>query len=170
MATVRSLLTDQEWAAARRTTLNAHYTDPDIVEDMWTTLTRLGFTGGPVLEPGCGSGNFIAAAPQTAAMIGVELDPLTAAIAAARRPGAVIRAESFAETRLPEASLTAVIGNVPFGAVALYDPVHNPGKAHTIHNHFLIKALHLTAPGGYVVAISLDSSSGCGVLWRGKVT
>jgi SAM-dependent methyltransferase len=93
------LLSADELAAARRTTLNAHYTDAALVQPIWRCATELGFTGGRVLEPGCGSGNFIAFAPSGARVTGVELDPVTAGIAAALHPGAEIRAESFADTR-----------------------------------------------------------------------
>ena len=78
---LRSLVDDEAWDAARRTVLNAHYTDPAVVTAMWDALGRLGFTGGRVLEPGCGSGNFIGPAPPDARMVGVERDPTTAAIA-----------------------------------------------------------------------------------------
>ena len=75
------LVSPAEYRAAERTTLTAHYTDPAIAEVMWETLSGLGFTGGPVLEPGCGAGVFLGTAPAGAAMVGVELDPVTAAIA-----------------------------------------------------------------------------------------
>ena len=84
------LLTDKELAAAARSTLNAHYTDAALVQAIWTAARQLGFSGGQVLEPGCGSGNFIGFAPPGAQMTGVEIEPVTAAIAAALYPGATI--------------------------------------------------------------------------------
>ena len=87
---LRALLSDQEYTAARRTTINAHYTDPALVGAVWDAVGRLGFTGGRVLEPGCGSGTFIGLAPPGAQMTGVELDPVTASIAAALYPSASI--------------------------------------------------------------------------------
>ena len=99
-------LTDTEYAAARRSTLNAHYTDAGIVQAIWAAVADLGFTGGQVLEPGCGSGNFIAFAPPGARMVGVEVDPTTAAIAAALYPDADIRAESFADSRFGDGRST----------------------------------------------------------------
>ncbi|MDN5933097.1 MAG: methyltransferase domain-containing protein, partial [Pseudonocardia sp.] len=149
-AELRALLSPAEFNAARRSTLNAHYTDAGIVGAVWSAVARLGFTGGDVLEPGCGSGNFIGLAPPDARMVGVEVEPVTAAIAAALYPQAQVRAESFADTRAPEGSFDLVIGNVPFGNQALADRRHNPGGHHSIHNHFLIKSLHLTRPGGLV--------------------
>ena len=150
---LRELLNDDEWDAAARTTINAHYTDPLIARQMWRAMTLLGFRGGEVLEPGCGAGTFIGLAPDTARMTGVELDPITAAISHGLYPGAQIRSESFADTRLPEAHVDAVIGNVPFANVALHDPVHNPTKQ-SIHNHFIIKGLHLTRPGGLMAVLT----------------
>ena len=147
------LLTPQELAAAARSTLNAHYTDAALVQSIWTAATKLGFTGGQVLEPGCGSGNFIGFAPAGVHVTGVELEPVTAAIATALYPSATIVPGSFAATRAPEASFDLVIGNVPFGQVTLHDPRHNrPG--HSIHNHFIIKSLHLTRPGGLVMVLT----------------
>jgi N12 class adenine-specific DNA methylase/predicted RNA methylase len=147
------LLTTDELRAAARSTLNAHYTHPRVAAAAWSAVQRLGFTGGRVLEPGCGSGTFVGLAPAGVEAIGVELDPTTAAIATALYPDADIRAESFADTRLPEGYVDLAIGNVPFGSVALHDPRHNP-RGHSIHSHFLVKALHLTRPGGLVAAIT----------------
>jgi len=150
---LRELLGDDGFAAASRNTLNAHYTDATIVAAIWDGLKALGFRGGRVLEPGCGSGNFIGLAPASAQMVGVELDPTTAAIATALYPDAQILAESFAETRVPEGTFDAAVGNVPFGKVALHDPVHNPSGL-SIHNHFIVKSLHLTRPGGLVAVLT----------------
>ncbi len=119
------LLSPQELAAAARSTINAHYTDAALVQAMWAAAADLGFAGGKVLEPGCGSGNFIGFAPQGAQVTGVELDPVTAGIAAALYPEAQILAESFADTRDAENSYDLVIGNVPFGQAVLHDRRHN---------------------------------------------
>ncbi len=150
---LRSLLTDEEWAAASRTTINAHYTDPAIARIMWRTLTDLGVTNGPVLEPGCGSGNFLGLAPATAAMVGVELDPTTAAIARRLYPQASVLTESFADSKFRPGTFDAVIGNVPFSEERLNDRVHNPHRL-VMHDHFIVKSLHLTRPGGYVLVLT----------------
>ncbi|WP_328814196.1 helicase [Rhodococcus sp. NBC_00297] len=150
---IRDLLDDTAWGQAQRTILNAHYTDPAIAAAMWNATIRAGFSGGRVLEPGCGAGTFIAHAPASAQMVGVELDATTASIAAALSPSAQIRAEGFEKTSVPQGSFTAAIGNVPFGDYRLYDPVHNQAK-HSIHNHFIVKSLALTAPGGYVTVLT----------------
>ena len=151
-AELRGLVDDEAWDAARRTVLNAHYTDPAAVAAMWEAVARLGFDGGRVLEPGCGSGNFIGHAPPEARMVGVERDPTTAAVARALYPDAEIHTGPF--ERLAQAeSFDAAIGNVPFAKVTPTDTRFNRGR-HSLHNYFLIKSLALTRPGGLVVALT----------------
>ncbi len=115
-----------------------------------------------MLEPGAGAGAFIGSAPSGAQMTGVELDPASAAIAQALAPQATIRAESFAKSPFADGQFDAVIGNVPFGKFALHDERHNAGE-HSIHNHFIIKSLALTRPGGLVAVLTsqftLDSEN-----------
>ena len=107
-----------------------------------------------MLEPGCGSGNFIGFAPAGAHVTGVELEPVTAAIAAALYPDATILPESFADTRAPEGVLRPGRSATSRSAqVTLHDPRHNR-SGHSIHNHFIIKSLHLTRPGGLVVVLT----------------
>jgi N12 class adenine-specific DNA methylase len=130
---------------------------------MWDLARGLGFERGRVLEPGCGAGVFIGLAPEGAEVTGVELDDTTAAIAQALYPDARIHARSFAAgTRTPDGSFDLAIGNVPFGDVRLHDPEHNRGN-HSIHNHFIIKSLALTRPGGLVIVLNshytLDASN-----------
>ena len=145
---------DAAYNAARRTTINAHYTHPQLAQAIWDMAGALGFRGGNALEPGCGLGTFIGLAPNTAAMTGVELDETTAAIAHQLYPQQRIVARSFADpTRARDASFDMAIGNVPFADVALHDPRHNPA-GHTIHNHFIIKSLALTKPGGLVMLLT----------------
>ena len=141
------LLSPAELASAARNTLNAHYTGAELVKAVWAGVQRLGFSGGRMLEPGCGSGNFIGFRPVGAEVVGVELDPVTATIAAALYPDAQILNESFADTRAPEGSFDLVVGNVPFGKITLTDRRHNAG-GHSIHNFFIVKGLRLTRPGG----------------------
>ncbi|HET9895427.1 MAG TPA: methyltransferase domain-containing protein [Streptosporangiaceae bacterium] len=146
------LLSSEELKAAARNTLNAHYTDAAIVEAVWSAVREPGFTGGRVLEPGCGSGNFIGLPPAAAELTGVELDPVTAAIAALLYPQAEIRAESFADTRERDGCFDLVIGNVPLGKVVLHR-VHN-AAGHSIHNHFVVKSVRLARPGGLVACLT----------------
>lgn len=131
---------------------------------MWRGVQDLGFDGGRVLEPGCGSGLFLAEAPSELAttFTGIELDPVSADIARYLHPAATIRTESFADTPFADGTFDLTIGNVPFADVSLYDPQHNAGK-HSLHNHFILKSLALTRPGGMVAVLTsrhtLDSSS-----------
>lgn len=118
---LKRLLSKDEWDAAQRSTLNAHYTDRSYVRAIWNAVEELGFQGGTVLEPGCGSGHFLSAAPAGTTLVGIELDPITAQLAAMVHPQADIRNESFANTRIAEGAIDLVIGNVPFGDVTLHD-------------------------------------------------
>lgn len=152
-AELHEVLTEGEYRQAEASILNAHYTDPAVAAQMWTALRRAGFSGGRVLEPGCGSGNFLGLAPPDAVMVGVENDSLTAMIAGALYPQAQVRNEGFETTRVAENAFVATVGNVPFGNYPVYDPAHNAAR-HSIHNYFILKSLALTAPGGYVAAIT----------------
>lgn len=147
------MLDEAEYRAASRTTLNAHYTNPDYVRSLWETVQGLGFAGGEVLEPGSGIGTFIGLAPEGARVTGVELDPVTAGISQHLYPQALIRAESFADSRFPSGIFDAAIGNVPFERLSLHDPRHNAG-GHSMHNHFIIKSLDLVRPGGVVAVLT----------------
>ncbi|WP_330335729.1 DEAD/DEAH box helicase family protein (plasmid) [Streptomyces sp. NBC_00536] len=150
---LRALLTDDEWEAAEGNTLNAHYTDPSMVQAVWKAVRELGFDGGNVLEPGSGSGNFIGHAPEGAHMTGIELDPITAGIAKALYPQADVRNEGFEKTRAADGTFDLTIGNVPFGDYQVVDLRHNKG-GHNIHNHFILKSLDLTRPGGLVAVVT----------------
>lgn len=155
---VREWLADHlsvdEVRAARRTTVNAHYTQDDYTQAIWGALAQTGL--GPrhhVLEPGCGKGTFLSHAPQGVHLTGIELDPVTADIAQLLNPDATIRNESFADTDYEEASFDAAIGNVPFGNFTLHDPVHNQDKW-SIHNHFIAKSVKYLRPGGVAALIT----------------
>ncbi|QYX76137.1 UvrD-helicase domain-containing protein [Streptomyces akebiae] len=156
-AHLREVLSDDEYAKARASTLNAHYTDPAYARVVWQALQRFGVPAGAklrVLEPGVGAGRFLADAPTDAEIVGVEVDPITAAVARALYPDAQILTESFADTRPPEEDFDVVVGNVPFGKYKVRDSKYNPGRRHSIHNHFILKSLEFTRPGGIVVLIT----------------
>jgi N12 class adenine-specific DNA methylase len=144
---------DQAWARAQATTINAHYTHPQLAAVMWQLAYKYGYRGGPVLEPGCGSGLFVALAPAGVPVTGVELDPSTAAIAQLLHPDATVLTGSFSQVRLKEASFALAIGNVPFADYVEYDPKFNAAR-HTLHNYFLVKSLRLLEPGALAVLIS----------------
>ncbi len=156
-AELMELLSAEGYEAAKTNTLNAHYTDAQLVRAIWQGMRDLGFEGGNVLEPGCGSGNFIGFAPTDTStptrMVGVEVDPTSAAIAAHLYPDAQILGESFAETIAPDGAFDGVVGNVPFGSYWLYDARYNKGQE-SIHNHFIAKSLEMTRPGGVVALIT----------------
>ncbi|MFI1652141.1 DEAD/DEAH box helicase family protein [Streptomyces avidinii] len=155
---VRELLSDAEWADARRNLLNAHYTDAGLVDAVWGAVRRLGFDGGRVLEPGSGSGNFIGLVPQDTAvpvrMTGVEVESNTAALAQHLYPDAEIITAPFEDVTLADGAFDAVVGNVPYGRYSRYDKVHNADLALSIHDHFVLKALAATRPGGVVALIT----------------
>ncbi|MFB7739364.1 SNF2-related protein [Streptomyces sp. NPDC056112] len=164
---IRALLTEDEWAAARRNTINAHYTDADLVHSIWGAVRGLGFRGGRVLEPGSGSGNFIGFAPvlmrDPVQMTGVEVEPTTAAIARHLYPDAEIITSGLEDVPLSDGGFDGVVGNVPFGRYKRFDKVHNPDLKLSIHDHFVLKSLYATRPGGIVALITsrytLDAES-----------
>lgn len=151
--TLMEMLGKDGYEAARKTTMNAHFTDPSIVQPVWETLQGLGFEGGRVLEPGSGMGAFIGLAPEGARMTGVELDPTTAELASHLYPQATIRNEPFQQTAYPDGTFDAAIGNVPFADIKAYDPTHNAGE-HSLHNYFIIKSLDLVRPGGLAAFVT----------------
>ena len=128
---------------------------------MFTALARLGVPeDATVLEPGCGSGNFLRFAPERMRVLGVELDSLSGRIARALYPQHEIRIESFRDTRLPEGTLDAVIGNPPFGDVKL----EHRGQRFALHDYFFAKSLDGLKPGGVLALVTshftLDKQNG----------
>ena len=142
---LRSLLTDEEYASARRTTFNAFYTSSTVIQAMYEALKRFGVpTTATVLEPGCGPGRFMYLAPEGMRFIGVELDSISGRIAKALHPGQDIRIENFRDTRVPEGKIDAVIGNVPFADVKL----EHRGQKFSLHDYFFAKSVDSLKPGG----------------------
>ncbi|MFC7871977.1 DEAD/DEAH box helicase family protein [[Kitasatospora] papulosa] len=153
------MLTEDEWAAARRNTINAHYTDADLVRSVWDAVR--GLTPRPrrrlrFLEPGSGSGNFIGLAPtlMPVQMTGVEVEPTTAAISRYLYPDAEIITSGLEAVPLADGGFDGVIGNVPYGRYKRFDKVHNADLKLSIHNHFVLKSLYATRPGGIVALIT----------------
>ena len=148
------VLGDHGFAQARETTLNAHYTDPAIVAELWRAVARAGLPEGAlILEPGCGAGHFVGTAPPGTRMVGVEIEPISAQIAHHLYPSQQIRNHGFERNFADPATFSGAIGNVPFGKHGVYDPIHN-AAGHSLHNQFIVKALALTAPGGYVAVVT----------------
>ena len=148
---LKELLTPAEYDSAKRTTFNAFYTSPTVIAAMHAALTRLGVPrGAVVLEPGCGTGNFMSQAPEGMRFIGVELDSLSGRIARVLHPGADIRIENFRDTRLPEGRIDAVIGNVPFADVKL----EHRGQKFSLHDFFFAKSVDSLRPGGVLALVT----------------
>ncbi len=146
---LRTLLTDDEWRSARRTTFNAFYTSSDVIRAMYQALHRLGVPDTAlVLEPGCGPGRFPLLGPRDMRFIGVEMDSLSGRIARALHPQHDIRIESFADTRLPV--IDAVIGNVPFANVKM----EYRGQRFSLHDFFFAKSVDALRPGGVLALIT----------------
>ncbi len=148
---LQALLSPEEYASAKRTTFNAFYTSPVVIAAMHQAIARLGIPeNATVLEPGCGTGNFMAAAPSAMRFIGVELDSLSGRIARALHPQHDIRNEDFRATRLPDDRIDAVIGNPPFADVRL--DFH--GLRLPLHDFFLAKSLDALKPGGIMAVVT----------------
>ncbi len=160
-AELRELLTPEEYAAARASTPNAHYTSPAVISAMWEALRRFGLIpGAQILEPSMGIGHFFGLMPeelmQDGHRTGVELDPITAGIARRLYPGATIFAKGFEDTSLPDNFFDAVIGNIPFGNYPVFDPAYRrtPAVTRAIHDYFFAKSLDKLRPGGILALIT----------------
>lgn len=148
---LRSLLTPEEYDSAKRTVFNAFYTSPVVIAAMHRATARLGVPEhATVLEPGCGTGNFLAQAAKGMKFIGVELDSLSGRIARALHPQHDIRIENFRDTRLPEGGLDAVIGNPPFADLRL----DYRGEKLALHDFFIAKSLDALRPGGVLAVVT----------------
>ncbi len=154
---LKALLTEQEYEEARASVLNAHYTAPIIIEKMYEALNRLGFDGGRVLEPAAGIGNFFGSMPEimrkNSRLFGVELDSISARIAAKIYPEAQVAHAGFEETNFADNSFDLVIGNVPFGQYKVRDKGYDK-ENFLIHDYFIAKALDKTREDGIVAVIT----------------
>lgn len=153
-ADLMEVLGEKGFAQARETTLNAHYTDPAIVAELWRAVERAGLPENALmLEPGCGAGHFVGTAPAGVNMVGVEIEPISAQIAHHLYPSQQIRNHGFERAFAADETFSGAIGNVPFGRYGVPDPIHN-ADGHSLHNQFIVKSLALTAPGGYVAVVT----------------
>jgi len=147
---LKTLLSPDEYDSAKRTTFNAFYTSPVVIRAMHAALPRLGVPGDAlVLEPGCGTGNFLSHAPKGMQFIGVELDGISGRIAKARHPDQQIRIENFRDSVLPK--FDAVIGNVPFADKPKLDYC---GQKYSLHDYFFAKSMDSLAPGGVLALVT----------------
>ena len=155
-AELKELLTPEEYAAARASTLNAHYTSPVVIQAMYSALESFGFKTGNILEPACGIGNFFGMLPDSmkgSKLYGIELDPITGRIARQLYQTANIAIQGFEDTNLPDSFFDVAIGNVPFGDYSVSDRKYD--KEHMlIHDYFIAKSLDKVRPGGIVAFIT----------------
>ena len=163
---LKSLLTEEEYAAARESSLTAFYTSPVIIGAMYQALEQMGFQSGNILEPSCGVGNFIGMLPASMAgsrFYGVELDSISGRIAQQLYQNSSIAVTGFEKVDIPDSFFDVAIGNVPFGDFKLLDKRYD--KNHwLIHDYFFGKALDKVRPGGVVAFITskgtLDKENG----------
>ena len=156
---LKNLLTDEEYASARGSTLNAHYTDISVIKAMYDGLKQLGFTGGRMMEPSSGVGNFVGAMPADMAAnvrswTMVELDGITGLIAKYLYPNADVRIQGFEKANIPNNFMDVAISNVPFGNYAIADKSYPKKVTSAIHNYFFAKSLDKVRPGGIVMFIT----------------
>ena len=148
---LRTLLSPEDYASAKRTTFNAFYTSSTVIRAMYQGLKRLGVPDAALtLEPGCGPGRFMYLAPQGMRFIGVELDSISGRIARALHPDQDVRIENFRDTRLPEGRIGAVIGNVPFADLRL----DYRGQKLSLHDFFFAKSIDALKPGGVMALVT----------------
>ena len=143
-------LSPEEYAAARASTLNAHYTSPTVIKAIYEAVGNMGFETGNILEPSMGVGNFFGLLPDTmtgSKLYGVELDSITGRIAKQLYPNANITVAGFEKTRFSNDTFDLAVGNVPFGSYKVNDPKYNK-LGFTIHNYFAAKILDEVRPGG----------------------
>ena len=154
-AELKDLLTDKEYSAARESTLTAFYTEPYIIKSIYTALGNMGFTGGEILDPAMGTGNFFGNLPAEMAknsrLYGVELDSLTARIAKELYPEAKIQNRGFERTKFENGTFDVIVGNVPFGDFKPYDPEYDE---YLIHDYFFAKSIDKLKPGGIMALIT----------------
>ena len=153
---LKSSLSDEEYRAAMESTLTAFYTPPVVIKAMYEALDRLGFSRGNILEPSCGTGNFIGLLPESmekSKLYGIEIDPLSGRIAKQLYQKASIAIEGFEDTKLPDSHFDVVLGNIPFGEFKVNDSRYNAQKF-LIHDYFIAKALDKVRAGGVVMFIT----------------
>lgn len=156
---LKTVLTEEEYKSARGSTKNAYYTSIEVIKAMYEGLKHLGFTGGRMLEPSSGVGNFVGAMPAdmtstVKSWTMVELDHITGLFAKYLYPNADVRIQGFEETNIPDGYMDVAIGNVPFGNNRITDKHYPKTVTGSIHNYFFAKSLDKVRPGGLVMFIT----------------
>ena len=155
-AELKALLTEDEYAAARESTLTAFYTPPVVIRSIYQALTNMGFQTGNLLEPSCGIGNFIGMRPEALAdskIYGVELDGISGRIAQQLYQQSSIAVQGFEKTDLPDSFFDAAIGNVPFGSFKVIDKRYDRYNF-LIHDYFFARTLDKVRPGGVIAFVT----------------
>ena len=155
-AELKELLSDEEYEAARESTLTAFYTPPVVIRSMYQVLERLGFQRGNFLEPSCGVGNFIGMRPDNLAdskIYGVELDSISGRIAQQLYQKSSIAVRGFEKTDLPDSFFDAAIGNIPFGSFKIVDKRYDKYNF-LIHDYFFARTMDKVRPGGIIAFIT----------------
>ena len=155
-AELKALLTEEEYAAARESTLTAFYTPPVVIRSIYQALTNMGFQTGNLLEPSCGIGNFIGMRPEALAdskIYGVELDGISGRIAQQLYQQSSIAVQGFEKTDLPDSFFDAAIGNVPFGSFKVIDKRYDRYNF-LIHDYFFARTLDKVRPGGVIAFVT----------------
>lgn len=150
---LREALTEQDLKLGMQGTYNAFYTPTVIASAMWDMLRAFGYDGGSVAELGCGGGAFFGAAPEGTPLAGVERDPTAAAIAQLLYPHAKVVHDELQNVKLGS-GFAAVVGNVPYGKVTVFDPTAPANVTTNLHNYFIWRAVQSLAPGGYAVLLT----------------
>jgi len=151
---LRALVSPAEYDAMRASTLNAHFTSPDVIRFVWQALDRMGLSPtAKALEPSAGVGHFVGFGPPGVHFSAVELDTITGGILKALYPEAAVQVQGFEKFQRPDNTFDVVVGNVPFGKFQLSEKRYDALKL-SIHNHFLVKSLDLARPGGVVALIT----------------
>ena len=153
---MKALLSDDEYEAARESTLTAFYTPPVVIRSMYQVLERLGFQRGNILEPSCGVGNFIGMRPDNLSdskIYGVELDSISGRIAQQLYQKSSIAVRGFEKTDLPDSFFDAAIGNVPFGSFKIVDKRYDKYNF-LIHDYFFARTMDKVRPGGIIAFIT----------------
>ncbi len=161
-AELKSILSPEEYASARSSTLNAHYTNPAVIKAIYEAIENMGFTTGNILEPSCGVGNFFGLVPESMAasrLYGVELDSVSGRIARQLYPKASIEINGFEKTQYPDGFFDLAIGNVPFGNYKLTDRRYER-ENFLIHDYFFAKTMDKVRAGGVIAYITSNGISG----------
>lgn len=160
---LKSVLTENEYRAAKESTLTAYYTDPEIIRHIYKAVESFGFHGGAdrkILDPATGTGNFFSVLPESwwgTKLCGTEIDSITGRIARQLYPEADIQVKGFETAAYEDNSFDICIGNIPFNSIKIYDPRYKD-KNFFIHDYFIAKSIDLTKPGGIIAYITTSGT------------